>query len=344
MFERFTDEARHVVVLAQDEARRLQHNYIGTEHLLLGLLGEPDSTAGRVLQQFGMSLDQAREEVLGKVGRGKRQLNGHIPFTPRSKKVLELALREALTLGSASIGTEHILLGVVRQAEGPATEIIAEHAGDLAKVRAAVFQAVPAQPAAPGPRWLRRPEPGAPAGPGPGAEIHTTPAADASLNTAAKLAGPRPMGSHHLLLAALSDPDSAAVRALTTLGVDLEGARNALREVDVTGTHDEPPEEAGRRKMIIRTAPMRVTVEIADSTLADLAAAAVEALGDQAGADGVIRGDLPAGVSLGHVWQAVRDSLEDVRRRAVSESGAPGPAGSETGTPGPAGAEPGTPG
>src|ERR1700735_209463 len=98
MFERFTNRARHVVVLAQEEARRLHHNYIGTEHLLLGLLAEPDGLAFRALDRFGMSLDGAREEVLAILGLGKKAMAGHIPFTPRAKKTLELALREALRL------------------------------------------------------------------------------------------------------------------------------------------------------------------------------------------------------------------------------------------------------
>src|SRR5215472_8790400 len=110
MFERFTAYARHVVVLAQEEARRLQHNYIGTEHILLGLLDEPNGLAFRALQGFGMSLEGAREEVTAIVGRGSAALSGHIPFTPRAKKTLELSLREALQLHHNYIGTEHILL------------------------------------------------------------------------------------------------------------------------------------------------------------------------------------------------------------------------------------------
>src|ERR1700722_10190724 len=98
MFERFTHRARHVVVLAQEEARFLNHNYIGTEHILLGLLGEPDSVGGKVLASFGITRDGAREEVAAKIGRGKSQLSGHIPFTPRAKKTLELSLREALQI------------------------------------------------------------------------------------------------------------------------------------------------------------------------------------------------------------------------------------------------------
>ncbi len=254
MFERFTNRARHAVVLAQEEARRLQHNYIGTEHILLGLLGEPGGVAFRALEGFEMSLDGAREEVKAIVGTGSRTVSGHIPFTPRAKKTLELALREARQLHHDYIGTEHILLGVIREGEGVGVEVVKQHA-DLLQVRMAVLDLLPAvkAEATRGRRWLRR-WPGA----GPGepeetgepvekTELRATPAADASLNEAARLAGSHPVGSHHLLLAALADPDTAAARALAALGVDLDQARDALRRADVTGTSDEQPEEAGAR-------------------------------------------------------------------------------------------------
>src|SRR6201999_3489726 len=128
MFERFTGRARHVVVLSQEEARLLNHNYIGTEHLLLGLLGEPESVAGAVLAGFGLTRDGVREEVLEKVGRGKKALAGHIPFTPRAKKTLELSLREALAIKHNYIGTEHILLGLIREGEGVAAQILSDRA------------------------------------------------------------------------------------------------------------------------------------------------------------------------------------------------------------------------
>src|ERR1035438_2771564 len=128
MFERFTSRARHVVVLAQEEARRIQHNYIGTEHLLLGLLGEPDGVAAQVLTGFGISLEGARQEVLAIIGPGKTAPSGHIPFTPRAKKVLELSLREALALHHNYTGTEHILLGVIREGDGVGAQVLKQHA------------------------------------------------------------------------------------------------------------------------------------------------------------------------------------------------------------------------
>ena len=118
MFERFTDRARRVVVLAQEEARLLNHNYIGTEHILLGLIHEGEGVAARALESLGINLDGVRHEVVEIIGQGEQAPSGHIPFTPRAKKVLELSLREALQLGHNYIGTEHILLGLIREAKG----------------------------------------------------------------------------------------------------------------------------------------------------------------------------------------------------------------------------------
>ncbi len=328
MFERFTNRARHVVVLAQEEARQLQHNYIGTEHILLGLLGEPDGLAGRALERFGMSLDSAREEVKAIVGTGKSTPTGHIPFTPRAKKTLELALREALQLHHNYIGTEHILLGVIREGDGVGAQILKQHAADLATVRATVLELLSTMPTeVRRTRWLRRPlpTPGAsePAGPGTSTELQTTPAADRSLSEAARLAGSRPVGSHHLLLAALGDPDTAAARALAALGVDLDHAREALRSADVTGTSDEPPEEAGRRQMLIRVTDVQVTIEATDPVIVGLGRAALEAVGDQAEPAGTIRGDLPVSASLSTVWQALHDSLAVIHRRATLPAESP---------------------
>jgi ATP-dependent Clp protease ATP-binding subunit ClpA len=341
MFERFTNLARHVVVLAQEEARRLQHNYIGTEHVLLGLLGEPRGVAFQALERFGITHDGAREEVKALIGLGKQQPTGHIPFTPRAKKTLELALREALQLHHDYIGTEHVLLGLIREGQGVAAQIMKQHSGgDLTPIRMTVLDLVAAMPTetgrARGPRWLRRRsgsdlgEPvqlGEPAqvgqmsGP---AEMRTTPAADTSLSEAARLAGSQPVGSHHLLLATLGDPDTAAARALAALGVDLEQAREALRTADVTGTSDEQPEEAGRRQMVISVTEEQVTIEARDPLILRVGRAAAEALGGDADPPGTIRGDLPASASLTAVWQALHDSLVAIHRRATLPSDAPG--------------------
>src|SRR5713101_426413 len=140
MFERFTDRARRVVVLAQEEARMLNHNYIGTEHVLLGLIHEGDGVAAKALESLGISLEAVRSQVEEIIGQGQSAPTGHIPFTPRAKKVLELSLREALHLGHNYIGTEHILLGLARENEGVAARILLDFDTDAEKIRGAVIE------------------------------------------------------------------------------------------------------------------------------------------------------------------------------------------------------------
>jgi ATP-dependent Clp protease ATP-binding subunit ClpC len=140
VFERFTDRARRVVVLAQEEARMLNHNYIGTEHLLLGLISEGDGVAARVLKIMGVSLEAVRSQIEDIIGQGSTAPAGHIPFTPRAKKVLELALREALQLGHDYIGTEHLLLGLIREGEGVAAQVLQKLGANMEGVRAQVIQ------------------------------------------------------------------------------------------------------------------------------------------------------------------------------------------------------------
>jgi len=140
MFERFTDRARRVVVLAQEEARMLNHNYIGTEHILLGLIHEGEGVAARALESLGISLEAVRQQVEEIIGQGQQAPAGHIPFTPRAKKVLELSLREALQLGHNYIGTEHILLGLIREGEGVAAQVLVRLGADLSRVREQVIQ------------------------------------------------------------------------------------------------------------------------------------------------------------------------------------------------------------
>src|SRR5581483_4868764 len=280
MFERFTDRARRVVVLSQEEARRLKHSYIGTEHILLGLLDEGEGVACRALTGLGLSLDGTRQEVAEVVAPGSAELPSHIPFTPRAKKTLELSLREALQLQHDYIGTEHLLLGILTEVEragkdeGVAVKILRRHA-ELAAVRTAVLNLLPPASPASGPtrRWRRARTAGlaeiadlarAEAGARPTREqalLNATPAADVTLAEAARLAGAQPVGSHHLLLASLADPGTAAARALAALGVDLDQAKEALRGMDVTGTSDELPEEAGRRQLLIHVTGDRVTLE-----------------------------------------------------------------------------------
>jgi ATP-dependent Clp protease ATP-binding subunit ClpA len=347
MFERFTARARRSIVLAQEEARNLQHNYIGTEHILLGLLHEGQGVGARALAQSGVTLDAVRQEVTAMIGLGQNAPSGHIPFTPRAKKVLELALREALALHHNYIGTEHILLGLIREGDGVAVQILKKHA-DLGQLRSAALDIVgTTYPASEGRsrNWLRRVSAalGRPAEgeiPGEGAEqsvLSATPAADVTLTTAAHLAGGDPVGSHHLLLAALSDANSAAARVLASLGVDLTRAKDALHNADITGTSDELPEDAGRRQMNIQVSAETVTIVATDEILVQSANAALKALNDQSGPataggpdpaaapdgnatpGGIIRGaglsGLPA-TNLAKAWAALHDALSAITTSA----------------------------
>ena len=150
MFERFTDRARRVVVLAQEEARLLNHNYIGTEHILLGLIHEGEGVAAKALESLGISLEAVRQQVEEIIGQGGSSPSGHIPFTPRAKKVLELSLREALQLGHNYIGTEHILLGLISEGEGVAAQVLVKLGADLSRVRQQVIQLLSGYPGSSG--------------------------------------------------------------------------------------------------------------------------------------------------------------------------------------------------
>jgi len=145
MLERFTDRARRVVALAEEEARRLDHNYIGTEHILLGLIREGEGVAAKALESLGISLDAVRQQVEEIIGQGQQTPFDVIPFTPRSKKVLELSLRESQQLGHNYIGTEHILLGLIREGDGVAAQVLVKLGADLNRVRQQVIQLIAAQ-------------------------------------------------------------------------------------------------------------------------------------------------------------------------------------------------------
>jgi ATP-dependent Clp protease ATP-binding subunit ClpC len=157
MFERFTERSRQVVVLAQDEARALKHDFIGTEHILLGLLREEEGIAARVLESLDITLEEVRAQVAGIVGQGEEATTGQIPFTPRAKKVLELSLREALGLGHNYIGTEHILLGLVQENDGMAVRVLRELGADVTSIRDEILRLLSGargeQPAPPPLRW-----------------------------------------------------------------------------------------------------------------------------------------------------------------------------------------------
>lgn len=288
MFERFSGQARHVVVSAQEEARELDHNYIGTEHLLLGLLTS-DSLASASLNALGYTHDNVRDEVEEMIGRGKATPGGHIPFTPRAKKVLELSLREALQLKHNYIGTEHVLLGVLREGEGVAAQILADK-HPLDRIRGEVLARIES----PAPR-----------------EAHgagRTPAAHDVLALAAELAGEGPVGSHHILAAILQQPDSAAAKVLSDAGTDLDQVAAKLNEISTQDTADDTPEQAAARQLELAVTDDAVTVMLRDASSIELGKRIVELNGGPLAARG------PQLDLLGRLWAAVNDWLDATAR------------------------------
>jgi ATP-dependent Clp protease ATP-binding subunit ClpA len=223
MFERFTDRARRVLVLAQEEAALLNHDFIGTEHILLGLIHERDGVAAKALQSLGISLEAVREKVQETIGPASAPATGSRPFTPRAKKVLELSLREALQLGHDYIGTEHMLLGLIREGEGVAAKVLVNLGGDLSRVRQRVIHLL-----------------GSGAGEALAAK-KTSPAAAAAVARAATLSGLSPTTTGHLLGAILADTTSQAAKALAALKVTADDVTRALAAIRLEDTSDAPP-------------------------------------------------------------------------------------------------------
>ena len=300
MFERFTDRARKAVVSAQEQARRLRHDYIGTEHLLLGLLSERDGIAARALVALGVTEAAVNDGIAKMVPPGKSAPSGHIPFTPRAKKVLELALREALALNHNYIGTEHIALGLVREGEGVAAQVLTGLGVDLASLRQQVINLLP--PASSEAERVSALLPEA------------SPAVQTALQQARDRAGRSLVGSHQLVLALLADPNSAARRALTDAGVDVDTALAALGEAEVAGTTDETDQDRGRRNLRLRLDGGVLHVECTDPTLLDLAAAA------NLPADG-LSGD--TATALGEVWTALHNALRPLAAAASTPPSRP---------------------
>ncbi len=300
MFERFTQPARQSVVGAQDEARRLDHDYIGTEHLLLGLLREPDTIAARVLHQLGVSLEGARGDVEAIVGRGAETPSGHIPFTPRAKKTLELSLREALGLGHNYIGTEHILLGLLREGGGVAVMALGRRGVTPERIRPLVQVELDRAGAGPAPGR------GRPTGL---ATTRRTAGAEAVIATAEQLAAPGPVGSHHLLEAMALVDDSLASGALRALGVEAETLAGKIDELGTEGTSDSSPEDTAARQMEVRAGDDELTIVLRDAATVELGRSLAAAIGNP------VTGGGPAGSPLVGLWQATLTALQQLLDR-----------------------------
>jgi len=229
VFERFTDRARHVVVCAQDEARALRHNYIGTEHILLGLLREQEGVAAQVLTSVGVTLERTRAEVLKVVGAADEVSGGQIPFTGEAKKVLELSLREALSLGANDIGTEHILLGLVRESEGLAARLLRDFDADAERIRTEVLALV---------STAARPEAAEQGGAPFGARVKPMGASTVWARVSPEIRDllGREADAGDLLLMLASMPDSLVARTLAELGIGDEALDAALKRARARGS------------------------------------------------------------------------------------------------------------
>ncbi|WP_406333958.1 Clp protease N-terminal domain-containing protein [Streptomyces sp. NBC_00203] len=303
-FERFTVEARKVVVTAQEEARLLKHNHIGTEHILLGLLDAPDSMAAKVLHQLGYDKATAQVDIAAVVKPGTQELSGHIPFAPRAKKTLDLALREAQQLHHTYIGTEHILLALVSEGEGVGAKVLAERINPISKIRAAVLASSEGSHGSQGSQDVA-------AGPWPAG----TSATEDTVSAASALAGGAPVGSHHLLEAMLRAENSMAARVLRELGVDPDAVAAKIDELDPETTTDANPEEAAARKMEIRLVDDEVHLILRDPATVTIAKKVTEL------SNGPIQGVGPVAGMFVPLWRSTNQLLLQIQRVLEPEPG-----------------------
>jgi ATP-dependent Clp protease ATP-binding subunit ClpC len=296
MFERFTDKARHAIVLAQDEAREFKHDHIGTEHVLLGLMHEGQGVAAVAMRGLGFDLEVCRADIAAIIGIGPGAPNGHIPFTPAAKKILERSLREALGLGHNYIGTEHLMLGLLH--DEVTVTVLARHDITTDMVRAAVHNSLRT---AIDDRSRSTPTPRRTAG------------ADAILAAAQELAGSAPMGSQHLLVAMSMMDDSLAAGALAALGIERDALADTIASLDVEATTDITPELAAARQMEVRLADDEVRVVLRDP-------AALAQMRDLVAKTGnPITGTDPIGIQLVELWEATMRALVNLSARILPE-------------------------
>lgn len=289
--ERFTINARRVIIASQEEARSLKHNHIGSEHLLLGLFGAPDSTAAKVLHDLGYTKDTARTDITAMVPPGTEEQHGHIPFAPDARKILESAGHEAQQLQHNHIGTEHLLLALVRESERVGARALAQRITPISKIRAALLGAVEGSRNGRTTPW--------PTG---------TPATEDTVLAASALAGGAPLGSHHLLEAMLRTENSMAARVLRELGVDPAAVAAKIDELDPDTTTDATPEETAARKMEIRLVDDEVHLILRDPATVAIATKITEL------SDGPIRGVGPVAGMFVPLWRSTNQLLARIQR------------------------------
>ena len=294
MFERFTDRARRVLVLAQEEARLLNHNFIGTEHILLGLIHEGEGVAAKALESLGVSLEAVKTEVEAAIGPASSTSSGSPPFTPRAKKVLELSLREALQLGHNYIGTEHMLLGIVREGEGVAVAVLTTFGVDLNRVRRAVLQLLEG--------YVGSPVKG----------TQMTVAANRALAMARVLSESELVGTHDILLALFDQEGSAAARVLIGAGIERATVKALIDELGIVGTTDERPEAAGARTVEVEVHDDEVVVHVRDLHVAAMMRAG---FGNSTGS-GSPPDDDATTEEFSRIWSAIAQAASHLERRA----------------------------
>jgi ATP-dependent Clp protease ATP-binding subunit ClpC len=314
MFERFTAHSRAVVIRAQEEARELHHDYIGTEHILLGLFASPAGVAAQALRQLGVTASTVRGAVEAEVGLGSEAApGGHIPFTKRAKKLLELSLREALQLKNNYIGTEHILLAMERERDGLGAKILAQQVSDLRMVRTTVLELL-------GGRQQELPV---------DSPTTRTTAASEVVAAAQALAGDAPMGSHHLLEALIRADGSMAAKVLAELGVNASAVAAKVDEFDTEGTTDATPEEGAARRMELRVvdgdgdAGEEVHLVFRDQGTVDLAKAVIQLV------DGPLTATGPVIGKFVPLWTATNELLMSVLQSMREEATGEGAEGSK---------------
>ena len=257
MFERFTQDARRTVVLAQELARRLGHTSIGTQHLLLALLDDPEGVPVQALAAVGLRVDGVRSEIERAVPPTEAEVGKHVPFTPRAKKVLELSLRESMRLRQRTIEPGHVLLGLIREGQGVAAEALVKQGADLAQLGEEVARRLVGPDLDRAGMRALTPDP-----------PQMTRGGVAAFDRARQLAKGGPVATQHVLLGLFGDEDTLAKRALTALGVTREAVERELARLDPAGTADEPPDRAGARHTRLQVSGDVVTLRFEDKELA----------------------------------------------------------------------------
>jgi hypothetical protein len=299
MFERFTDRARRILVLAQEDARSRNHNYIGTEHIALGLLVEGEGVAAKALQQVGVNIDALRDDIVSRMGARQGPATEAPPFTPKAKRALELSLGEALKLGHNYIGTEHLLLGLMAEGAGIAAQALAASGATSTDLRRVVVELLA------GDGLISKKAMTSPPSTTTARTVgDVTPAVDVTLRGARARAGQRPIGTHDLLAAILYSDRSAAVTALANAGFVLDDLRAAVANASTLDTSDQTPEEAVARQVDVRVAGERIVITVEDTTLlAAFKAATPDATAGLTGTNPRVAHD------LGNLWQQVHAIL-----------------------------------